>query len=353
MYKSQIIIINEKSNKNQKELLKMDKLQNAAKNAINICIGLKPTETIMIIHDRKTKPIAEALKEESGKITNNIFCFELEMFGKRPITYLPCQISSNIDKCDIIMFLAGSFPGELEALRRPIRMLALKKKKRLILMPKITEEVFIDGLSIDHYKLWNFSKRVHTYLKESKSITVTSKAGTNITAEFDKNIKWINSDGDFRKFSSDKLNLPGAEVFTCPKSVNGTFIIDLLMGDYFTNKYGLIKEPLITEIKNSRLTKITSKNKPLQNDFIDYIKKNENSDRVGEFAFGTNIFLKKFHMNFLIDEKFPGFHMAFGNPYPERTNADWSSKTHIDCLIKNATAIVDNEKLLIDGKYQF
>ena len=55
-------------------------------------------------------------------------------------------------------------------------------------------------------------------------------------------------------------------------------------------------------------------------------------DRVGEFAIGTNIELKQVIGHILQDEKFPGIHIAFGNPYGAHTGADWNSSTHIDVV---------------------
>ena len=36
--------------------------------------------------------------------------------------------------------------------------------------------------------------------------------------------------------------------------------------------------------------------------------------------------------NILQDEKIPGIHIAFGNPYGAHTGADWYSATHIDVV---------------------
>jgi len=46
---------------------------------------------------------------------------------------------------------------------------------------------------------------------------------------------------------------------------------------------------------------------------------------------GTNLGIKRVIGNILQDEKFPGIHIAFGNPYGEHTGAPlWHSGTHID-----------------------
>ena len=36
--------------------------------------------------------------------------------------------------------------------------------------------------------------------------------------------------------------------------------------------------------------------------------------------------------NILQDEKFPGIHIAFGDPYGAHTGAQWKSSTHIDVV---------------------
>jgi leucyl aminopeptidase (aminopeptidase T) len=73
-------------------------------------------------------------------------------------------------------------------------------------------------------------------------------------------------------------------------------------------------------------------NKQLEADFWAYTHTDENSDRVGEFAIGTNLGVERVIGNILQDEKFPGIHIAFGNPYGEHTGAPWRSGTHIDVV---------------------
>jgi leucyl aminopeptidase (aminopeptidase T) len=54
-----------------------------------------------------------------------------------------------------------------------------------------------------------------------------------------------------------------------------------------------------------------SANKELKDDFWAYTHTDENSNRVGEFAIGTNIELKDVIGEILQDEKYPGVHIAF------------------------------------------
>ena len=51
----------------------------------------------------------------------------------------------------------------------------------------------------------------------------------------------------------DKLNLPGAEVLTCPESVNGTLIVDGLISGMFVKKYGKLGNYPVKIIINNDL----------------------------------------------------------------------------------------------------
>ena len=132
------------------------------------------------------------------------------------------------------------------------------------------------------------------------------------------NYKWLKTSGII---SPEKWgNLPGGEIFTTPGEVNGTFVIDGVVGDYLCAKFGNLQEnPLTIHVKKNRLTEAHSENRELEDDFWKYTHTDENSDRVGEFAIGTNIDLKEVIGQILQDEKYPGVHIAFGNPYGAHT----------------------------------
>jgi leucyl aminopeptidase (aminopeptidase T) len=147
-------------------------------------------------------------------------------------------------------------------------------------------------------------------------------------------------------------NLPGGEVFTTPGEVNGTFVIDGVVGDYLCAKFGALKNsPLTIQVKGNRLVEAHSANRELQDDFWAYTHTDENSNRVGEFAIGTNIELKDVIGEILQDEKYPGVHIAFGNPYGAHTGAEWYSSTHIDVVGRNFDIWVDGEQIMRDGQF--
>jgi hypothetical protein len=91
--------------------------------------------------------------------------------------------------------------------------------------------------------------------------------------------------------------------------------------------------------------------KELLDEFRAYTSTDQNSNRVGEFAIGTNTACTQVIGNILQDEKIPGIHIAFGHPYSEHTGADWKSKTHIDCVGRDFDIWFDGEQVMRAGKF--
>lgn len=330
----------------------MGTIQQGAEQAIRICLNVKPEEKVVIVTDKKTLEIGKALEEEAKKITNQVKTFIIEDFGKRPLQKLPDEIDDSTKKADISLCAIDKVAGEVYTIRRPLRLLGVKYGRHAN-MPGITKQVMEEGMCVDHEKIWDFSKKVYDIVKEAKEIKVTTEKGTNLIATFDKRYNWINSNGDHRKKPQTGTNLPGAEVYTYPSDINGIAVIDGILGDYFTQKYGSLKDnPITLKIEKGKVTKIICENKNLEEEFSNYIfKTDENSSTIGEFALGTNIFLKELIGVMLQDEKFPSIHIAVGDPYPSQTNASYSSKAHCDAIIRDTTVIVDGKKIMEKGKY--
>ena len=53
----------------------------------------------------------------------------------------------------------------------------------------------------------------------------------------------------------------------------------------------------------------------------------------------------------LQDEKIPGVHIAFGDPYGSQTGAPWKSRTHIDVLTRACDVWIDDEQVIGRGRY--
>jgi len=112
--------------------------------------------------------------------------------------------------------------------------------------------------------------------------------------------------------------------------------------------------PVHIDVENSRanLKTLECANSQLKRELIEYLKTDENSNRTGEFALPTNLELmaKSLIGNLLQDEK-ARVHHAFGDPYPDETGANWTSKTHLDGLMKKCSVWVDGKKIMEADEY--
>ena len=129
-------------------------------------------------------------------------------------------------------------------------------------------------------------------------------------------------------------------------------MVDGVVGDYLCRKYGDLHDaPLTIEVKDNRIAGLRSDHNELLDEFRAYTSADENSNRVGEFAIGTNTACTHIIGNILQDEKIPGVHIAFGHPYAEHTGANWVSRTHIDCVGRDFDIWFDGEQVMRAGKF--
>lgn len=324
-------------------------LSEGANNAINVCLRLKPAERITIITDNESLEIASALVAEVQKVGSEYSLMVIEDYASRPLKNMPAPILEDLAKSQVSIFCAIAHTGELRS-RIDMTEVVDAHKIRHGHMVNINKQIMLEGMRADFHKVDELSQRLIDKARKAKVITVKSDGGTDMTGEFTPSLKWLKTSGII---SVEKWgNLPGGEIFTSPKNVNGTFVVDGVVGDYLCQKYGDLKDnPLKIVIKNSRIEKMECSNKELLEEFTAYTMTDENSNRVGEFAIGTNIACKHVIGHILQDEKLPTIHIAFGHPYSQHTGADWKSTTHIDCVSIKCSIWFDGVQVMDKGMF--
>ena len=301
-----------------------------ARSAVATCLRIDPAEKVTLITDRITESIAAALAaqlEERGCPWN---AFILEDLAPRPLTDMPAEVLADMETSQVSIFAVQVQANELGS-RMQMTDIVNRRHMRHAHMVNITPEIMCQGMRADFDRVDRLSQQVLDRVRKATRIHATTAAGTDIVAEMNPGYKWFKTSGII---SPEKWgNLPGGECFTTPGEVNGTFVVDGVVGDWLCARYGLLaSSPLTIEIAANRIVCCSSANKQLEADFWAYTHTDENSDRVGEFAIGTNLGVERVIGNILQDEKFPGIHIAFGNPYGEHTGAPWRSGTHIDVV---------------------
>ena len=320
-----------------------------AYNAVRVCLQIQPSEKITLITDEASEEIAASLVHEVEVVGAAYHLWELEDLVERPVHAMPQPILADLETSQVSVFAAQAQRSELHA-RMQMTEVVNRRRIRHAHMVNINKQIMKEGMRADFRKVDEISVRVRDIASAAHSIRAKSAAGTDVVAQFNPKYRWLKTSGII---NPDKWgNLPGGEVFTAPEQVDGTFVIDGVVGDYLCARFGdLQNQPLFIRVKASRLLEAHSDNLELEEEFWKYTHTDENSDRVGEFAIGTNIALDHVIGHILQDEKIPGVHMAFGNPYAEHTGADWYSSTHIDVVGTKFDIWADDQQLMREGKF--
>ncbi|MEO8663044.1 MAG: aminopeptidase [Bryobacteraceae bacterium] len=324
-------------------------LVQGARNAVRTCLRIQPTEKVTIITDLATQDIAAALVSAINEVGAPYHAWVLEEMAARPLVTMPAEILEDLETSQASIFAVQVQMNELKT-RMQMTEVVNRRKIRHAHMVNITRQIMLDGMRADFLAVDALSQKIWEIATNASYIRATTPAGTDITAKISRDYKWLKTSGIITPHKWG--NLPGGEVFTTPEDVNGTFVIDGVVGDYLCAKYGDLREtPLTIKVKDNRLVEAHSENKTLENEFWDYTHTDENSDRVGEFAIGTNIGVHDVIGNILQDEKIPGVHIAFGNPYGDHTGAQWYSSTHIDVVGRNFNIWADDRMIMRDGHF--
>ena len=320
-----------------------------ARNAVRVCLNVQPYERVTVVTDHACEEIAASLVHEIEEVGAPYRRFVLEELAPRPLTELPAAIAADMHESQVSIFAVQVQQHEL-ASRMQLTNIVNQRRMRHAHMVNITQQIMREGMRADYLKVDRLSQKVIEMVRVARQVRATTPAGSDFTTTLNPDYRWLKTSG---LISPDKWgNLPGGEIFTTPGEVNGTVVVDGVVGDFLCARFGMLTDtPLALEIKHNRLVSATSTNKALEEAFWAYTHTDENSDRVGEFAIGTNVELTHLIGNILQDEKFPGIHIAFGNPYGVHTGAEWHSATHIDVVGTQFDIWVDDVPLMERGTF--
>jgi aminopeptidase len=329
-----------------------ERVQLGAENAVR-CMGVTAQDRVFIITDYARENIARRVANAALARRADVTVRFLEHYGERPLTFFPDELRQDIlaARPSVSFYIATAQPGEI-GLRIPLLpFLAQEIKVRHGHMIGIDEALMADGMCADYDEVFNLTNQVYDLVRHATTIHVTSEKGSDVTATFHKDWKWIPCHGRYHE-QGKWGNLPEGEVYTAPATVDGVLVCDVL-GDYFSHKYGVLEQPVTITVRGGYITDISSENEELARELHDYLFSTPNGNRAGEFAIGTLTSLTKLSGNLLQDEKMPGLHVAFGNPYPQFTGADWDAKVHVDVIPTGCTIEVDGRVIMRDGRFTF
>lgn len=326
-------------------------MRRGATNAVFTCMGVTSEDRVLILSDRRSAIIGDALATAARSCGAPVQLALLEEYAARPILALPERLRRDLSAFapSVTFYTATGYKGEI-TFRMGLRRFILQHLRvRHAHMIGISERVMQEGMVADYNEVARLTHRVMDLVRPARTIVATSPEGTNLVVTLDSRLRWVACTGLYHQ-QGEWGNLPEGEAFTCPATANGV-VAARELGDYFSDKYGVLDAPIYFEIHDGEVIRISGADQAIVDEIWAYVSSAENGRRVGEFAIGTNSALKHLCGNLLQDEKLPGMHVAFGDALGHETGADWASPIHVDVISLMCTIVVDERPIMVDGTF--
>jgi len=308
-------------------------LLKATRIAVRTCMGVKPSESVLIVTDKPRVKIAEAIRkavEEVAKETLLMVMRERTRHGEEP----PKAVEKAMCAADVVFA-----PTTYSLTHTQARLRATKAGARIATMPMITEDMMMRGAMLaDYKKVRALTMKVVKLLNKASEVEIETRAGTELYMSI-ANRKAHPDTGIFHN-PGDFGNLPAGEAFIAPVegTAEGRAIVDGSMVDRVRGTVEIMFEKgfaqKISGSPASGLVKMLRKAGP-------------KATNLAEFGIGTNPKAKLIG-NVLEDEKVLGTcHIALGD------NSTFGGRVkagiHVDGIIKHPTIKLDGKIVMREG----
>ena len=307
-------------------------LEEGAKTAVNICMGVKKGEKVLIITDAVKEKIGEALFQAAVNAKAEAMLIKMiprRRHGEEP----PEPVAEIMKYVDVIVA-----PTEYSLTHTQARKAANRADVRIATMPGITESMLSNGgMTADFKEVEKTIKKVYKIIKDSKKAEIKTELGTALTMSLE-NREWIADDTGICHKKGSFTNLPAGEIFVAPGegTANGIAFIDGAFGGKIDKPVKIVvKDGFAVEIGDDNIEKLLD-------------KRGKYGRNVAELGIGMNPNARIIG-NVLEDEKVLGTVLvAFGD------NSTFGGKVscgiHLDGIIKNPTLKIDDRIILDKGK---
>lgn len=303
----------------------------AAAEAAVQCLGVGPTDDVLVLCNEQQRTIAEFLAQDARSRAHSVSVVEyptLTRDGQEP----PAVVAEAMTAATVIFA-----PTTFSISHTQARMEATDRGARIAAMPGISPEIFKRTLPADYGELELAGGRIAAELTAASTCRVTSPAGTDLVLSLEGRVA-ICDDGNLQAEAAWG-NLPAGEAFIAPveTSGEGSIVFDGALAGY-----GMLREPLRVTLARGRA--IAADGEAAQW-LLDTLDSGGSTGRlIAELGIGTNP-RATLSGNILEDEKAVGTaHLAFGTSASiGGTNV---STVHIDGILRRPTVELDGRPLI-------
>ncbi|HEX4281311.1 MAG TPA: aminopeptidase [Solirubrobacteraceae bacterium] len=311
----------------------MTDLARAVRTVIHKCLGVKEGENVVVVVDRETRTIGEALRDEAAAAGGDavlIVMDERASHGTEP----PPPVAAALEACDVFIAPTSRSLSHTSARKR-----ATDAGARGATMPGVTEDMLGRVMAVDFETMAARSKAVAAVLDAGTRAHVTCPRGTDLRLALDGRAG-ISDDGELSA-SGAFGNLPCGEGFIAPAFGEGSVVALSLA------PLGISTEPATLTVAEGR---IVAADGGLGPQFIELLLAHgELGTNLAELGVGTND-RARLTGNVLEDEKILGsVHVAFGAS--AGIGGTVSVPIHLDVVVVDASLEVDGQRVLDHGRY--
>src|SRR4029079_4986082 len=141
-----------------------------ARNAIDVCLRLQPSERLTIITDSATREIAAALQQEVERVGSDYSLFVLEHHARRPLKFMPEPILEDLATSQVSIFAAQTQTGELSS-RGQMTTVVNNHHIRHAHMVNINRQIMVEGMRADFLQVDALSQRLVERARQADRIT--------------------------------------------------------------------------------------------------------------------------------------------------------------------------------------
>ena len=298
------------------------------------CLGVGPSDAVLIVHNDEQRAIAAALAAAAEPRARSVTLLAFpaaSRHGEEP----PANVAEAMVRADAVLA-----PTSWSLSHTQARIAASRRGARVATMPTITSETFARAVAIDYPHLKRRGDRLAARLSSARTARLTSPAGTDIVLAIEGRTG-RNDDGHLRRPGSFG-NLPAGEAYVAPRETFGDGII---VFDGSLAGYGRLSTPVRVAVERGRAVDADTDAGAWLLATLD--AGGPYGRCIAELGIGTNP-AARLTGDVLEDEKAIGtIHVAFGAS--AGIGGAHAADVHIDGIMLRPTVELDAEPVLDDG----
>jgi 2,5-dihydroxypyridine 5,6-dioxygenase len=307
---------------------------------VRVCAWLQSNETALVVSDHSTVRIGRSIFEAVKEVTRNASHLVIEPFamhGQEPPSHIAQQMSS---------FSVVFGVTKMSMAHTKARQMASLKGVRYLSLPDYSFELLSSqSLRTDFKKLTPLVLKITELLSNAKEVFIKTRNGTELSLRIDgrqanSSPGWCDGLGTFVSPPDVESNIAPLEAES-----NGVIAVD---GSIPYKDFGLLDSPIMLEVKNGRIVKISGKYSTALEKVLD--SPSDITTRIlAELGFGLNPNAKL--SGFMLEDEgsWGTVHLGFGS------NSTIGGANHIafhlDMVLLEPTVFVDG--VIILNEYKF